>query len=340
MQLLIVSDTLAGGMGALARTHASWFAARDWEVSLAAPLDGTGPTDPVRFLAVPAVSSLRRVNEVRRARAALRTAWSASGSPALVHAHGIRSFLLCRLAGLPRPFVSAHGTHPAVDDPFGYGALRRAWFALVPRFARGATSGEPTTVRGWTYFPFASPMLANLNVLPFPSASSTPTIAWLGLLDDRKQPEIFVRAVARVASEGHNVHALLGGAGDRFDEIQALVDSLDAPIEMLGQTDAVAVLRDAWCLALFSRSEGTPLAVMEAMWTGRSVVASSLAGNAHLIGDTGTLADTVDEAANGLRALVIDHAHAAERGAAAAVRVRTLLTPDTPWAELEASYRA
>jgi glycosyltransferase involved in cell wall biosynthesis len=337
MQLLIVSDTLAGGMGALARTHAGWFGAGGWDVTLAAPLDGAAPD--AGFAELPAVVSLRRVGDVRRARAALRDVWRACGSPPVVHAHGMRSFMLCRLAGLPKPFVSVHGSHPSHDDPPGYDVVRRAWFALLPRLARGATSGEPTSVRGWTYYPFASPMLGRVGELPFPAAESTPTVAWLGLLDSRKQPDVFVRAIAQLAVDGVAVRGVMGGAGERFDEIKALVASLGAPVDMLGQTDPIAVLRDAWVLALFSRSEGTPLVVMEAMWVGRSVVASNLPGNAHLIGDTGALADDVDAAAAALRAVVTDHAVAAARGAAAATRVRSLLTPDTPWAELEQAYR-
>lgn len=336
MQLLIVSDTLAGGMGALARTHGDWFAARNWDVSLAAPADGTLPSDPVRFVEVPAVSSMRRLGEVQRARAALQRL----GDFDVVHAHGMRSFALCRLSGLGKPYVSVHGNHPSHDDPRGYDAVRRFAFGLLPRLARGASSGEPTTIPGWDYFPFASPLLARLDVLPFPAPSTVPTVAWLGLMDDRKQPDVFVRAVASLAADGLAVRGVMGGTGPRFDEIKALVASLDAPVELLGQTDPVALLRAAWVLALFSRSEGTPLAVMEAMWAGRSVVASSLPGNAHLVGDTGALADDVDSAARALRAVLGDHAVAAARGAAAAARVRTLLTPDTPWAELESQYRS
>lgn len=342
MRLLIVSDTLAGGMGALARTHAAWFAARNWETTLAAPADGTRPAAPVEYHEIPAVSSLRRFGQVHSAWAALRAVGQAERNrdAMVVHVHGMRSFLLSRLAGLPRPFVSVHGTHRADDDPWGYNALRRTWFALLPRLSRGASSGEPTGAPGWTYYPFASPLLAKLGRLRFPAADTTPVIAWLGLLDDRKQPELFVRAIARVAANGLNVRGLMGGAGPRFDEIAALITQLSAPVDLLGDTDPVPLLEQAWALALFSHSEGTPLAVMEAMWTGRSVIASPLAGNAHLIGDTGVLAATVDEAATGIAAIVQDHAHAAERGDAAAARIRTLVTADTPWAELEASYRA
>ncbi|MDP1793866.1 MAG: glycosyltransferase, partial [Acidimicrobiales bacterium] len=193
MRVLIVSDTLAGGMGTLARAHAAFLVGRGWEVCLAAPADGSVPTPPARFATLPVVSSLRRVGQMRAARAALRAVWRDFGAPdTVVHAHGMRAFLLCRVAGLPKPYVSVHGAHPSDDDPLGYDRLRRAWFGLLPRLSRGATSGEPTDVPGWTYSPFASPLLAKVDRLPFPPADSEPVIAWLGLLDDRKQPDVFV----------------------------------------------------------------------------------------------------------------------------------------------------
>lgn len=339
MQLLVLSDTLAGGMGALARAHASWFAARGWPVALAAPLDGSRPDAPVRFVELPPVRTIRRPGEMRRARAALRAVRGEFGHDCVVHAHGMRAFVLARAAGLPKPFVSVHGTHPADDDPPGYAVLRRAWFALLPRLSRGALSGEPTSAAGWTYRPFASPLLARLDRLPFPTADATPTVAWLGLFDDRKHPDVFVRAVARLAREGVAVRGVMGGDGPRLHEITRLIAELDAPVELRGQTDPVPLLREAWALALFSGSEGTPLAVIEAMWAGRSVVASPLPGNRHLIGDTGALTADDDAAVQALRMLLTDHGVAASRGESAAVRVRTLLTADTPWAELEEMYR-
>jgi glycosyltransferase involved in cell wall biosynthesis len=338
-RIFIVSDTLAGGLGALVRNQARWFAAHGWRVALAAPSDGRNAEGDVRLVSVPTVRSTRHVGQMVALARAMRVAWREHGSTGMiVHVHGMRSFLAWRLAGLPKPFVSVHGTHPSADDPAGYDALRRAWFALIPRLARGATTGEPRAQRGWTYRPFASPLLASLDVLRFPDARSTPTFAWLGLLDTRKQPELFVRAIAGAASAGSRVHGVMGGDGPRRDEIAALVKTLDAPIELVGQTDPVPVLAQAWALCLFAKSEGTPLAVTEAMWAGRSVIGSDVPGIRHLIGDTGVLADDVAAATAAIVALAADHDLAAARGAAAAERIRTLITPDTPWPELERLY--
>lgn len=336
-RLLIVSDTLAGGMGALVRAHAEWFAAHAWDVVVAAPADGRPPKAAVRFTEIPAVRSARRTDQMMRAGRALRAVWRGHrGGDAVVHVHGMRSFLLARLAGLPKPFVSVHGAHPSADDPKGYNSLRLGWFRLVPRLARGATTGEPRPERGWQFTPFASPLLAGLDVLPLPSADSTPTFVWLGLLDHRKRPEVFVRALAHTP----NARGVLAGDGPRAAEIAALIRQLDAPVEMVGHVDPVPLLERAWALCLFATSEGTPLAVMEAMWSGRSVVGSNLPGIAHLVGDTGVVSDDPAVVAAAIAQLARDHALAASRGAAAAARIRTLVTPDTPWAQLEQSYLA
>ncbi len=336
-RLLIVSDTLAGGMGALVCAHAEWFAAHAWDVVVAAPADGPPPGSPATFVPVPAVRSTRAIGEMMRAGRALRAVWREHGAPgAVVHVHGMRSFLLARLAGLPKPFVSVHGAHPSADDPVGYRAVRKAWFRVIPRLARGATTGEPRPESGWTFTPFASPLLASLDVLPFPGTDSPPTFVWLGLLDDRKQPEVFVRAMAGAPG----ARGVLAGDGPRAAEIAALIRGLDAPVEMVGHADAVPLLKQAWALCLFAKSEGTPLAVMEAMWAGRTVIGSDLPGVRHLVGDTGVLGDDVAVVAAAITELVDDHALAARRGAAAAARIRTLISPDTPWAQLERSYTA
>jgi glycosyltransferase involved in cell wall biosynthesis len=157
-------------------------------------------------------------------------------------------------------------------------------------------------------------------------------------MDTRKQPELFVRAIAEVARRGQPIKGLLGGSGARLGEISALVHELRAPVEVLGQADPTDVLRRSWAFALFARSEGTPLAVMEAMWAGRTVVGSPVPGIEWLVGDTGTIAGSVDAAADAFQRIAADRDHTAESGLAAAQRVRALVGPWTPWDTTEPHY--
>lgn len=348
-RLCIVSDTLRGGLGGAVRVQAEWFARRGWSVVLVAPADGDAPEGPTSWVPLAPVGSARHPLEVARAVRSLRSWWrmeratvdtlGAEQGP-VVHVHGMRSLLLARLAGIPTPFVTVHGTGPDPGDPGGYDRLRRAWLGFVPRLAERAVTVEPGYGSGWIYEPHASPLLGSLDVLPFPDPDSVPTIGWLGLLDQRKQPEVFVKAIADVAASGVAIRGLLGGTGPRADEIAALVTELGAPVDLLGQTDPVDLLRRSWGLALFARSEGTPLAVMEAMWAGRSVVGSPLPGIAHLVGGTGSLTGSVEGAAAAFRGLLTDHSTAERKGRDAAARIRTLVRRGDPWPATEAAYLA
>jgi glycosyltransferase involved in cell wall biosynthesis len=335
--LLVITDTLAGGLGALVRLQAEWFCCRHWNVTVAAPADGPLPTAAATFVEIPAVVSARRVGEMQRARRAMRALRPVVDTDTVVHVHGMRSLLLARLAGLPTPFASVHGAHSDVTDPPGYRQLRRLWLRTVPRLCQRAVTGEPGYPPPWHYEPHASPVLRGLDVLPIPT-SAVATIGWLGGLDSRKQPEVFVRAIAEVTRRGIPIRGLLGGAGARFDEIAALVRELHAPVDMLGQADPVTVLRRSWAFALFAGSEGTPLAVMEAMWAGRTVVGSAVPGIELLVGDTGVIASNVSAAADAFAAIASDRDRTTALGLAAAERVRDLVGPWTPWDTTEPHY--
>jgi glycosyltransferase involved in cell wall biosynthesis len=173
-------------------------------------------------------------------------------------------------------------------------------------------------------------------VLPFPSG--VPTFLWLGNLDERKHAEVFIRAVASVA-ERVAVRGVVAGDGPDAPRIARLAQQLDAPIEMVGHRDPRPLLEQAWALGLFSRFEGLPLAVQESMWAGRAVVASPLPGTSWLVDGAGLLV-TSDEAAAEALLRLTDRDTAAALGRKAALRVRQLFDPASPWPEVEAAYRA
>jgi glycosyltransferase involved in cell wall biosynthesis len=330
-RLFVVSETLRGGIGAVVRSQAAWFIDHGWRVVVAAPADGDAPAG-VTYVELPAVPSARAIGSVRACARVLREAWRTQvGSDAVVHVHGMRILFVTRAARLPKPFVTVHGAHRSHDDPAGYAIVRRAFRRVVPMLAARAFTVEPGYGPGWTYQMHAGPALATTGALPFPSAGVPAVFGWIGLLDERKQPEVFVRALATVARDGVAAQGLLAGDGPRATEIKALIDELGAPVTMLGFAEPTEVLRGSWALCLFSRSEGTPLAVVEAMWAGRSVIASSLPGTLELMGGTGTFADDVEGAARAIGELAGDYALAQSRGVAAAARIRTLVDVDAPW---------
>jgi glycosyltransferase involved in cell wall biosynthesis len=250
----------------------------------------------------------------------------------------LRATAIALAAGVRRPYVTVHGVAPAPSDPRLHHAVRKGGLALVGRLSTWPSTADASLGPPWHYLLMASPQLGAVGDLPFPGPGTTPTVAWVGRLDDPKQPEVFVRAVAAVSRSGTPVRGLMAGTGPRAARVAALVRETGAPVELLGHAPVEEVLAEAWMLALWSRSEGTPLAVQEAMWAGRAVVASPLPGIGRLVGGTGRLVGE-EAAVDAIRGLC-DHEAARAAGEAARARVRSLLTPDSPWPEVERAYAA
>ena len=104
-KLLVVADSLEGGLGSVAVAHARWFEARGWQVTVAAPRELTASLDA--FEAVPFPETARDVIGMGRAARRMRAVHRAV-APAIVHCHGLRSFAATRLAGV-KAFVTLHG---------------------------------------------------------------------------------------------------------------------------------------------------------------------------------------------------------------------------------------
>ncbi|HZU35553.1 MAG TPA: glycosyltransferase family 4 protein, partial [Gemmataceae bacterium] len=127
-------------------------------------------------------------------------------------------------------------------------------------------------------------------------------IGTVGRLDEIKRQDLLIRAVARLRERGQQVHLLLVGDGPRLEELKALAADLAAAayVHFAGyqsQPERYLQLMDVF--ALTSRSEGMPLAVLEAWAAGVPVVASRVGGLPALIeeGQTGLLFPSGDEAA-------------------------------------------
>jgi glycosyltransferase involved in cell wall biosynthesis len=339
-RLLVISDTLDGGLGVIARQHVEWFADRGWSTALTGPPDGPAPdaASNARWHPIPTPGTIRDPIASGRAARALSRVIKAE-RPQIVHIHGLRSTAIAAVAGVRRPFVTLHGVGPVPSDPALHHRLRRLGLSAVPRLAREASTVGVDFGPPWRVICFASPRLTQFSTLPFPAEGGTPTFAWVGLLDERKQPEIFVRALAELHANGRAVRGLMAGTGPRASEIADLVRSTGSPVELLGHVDPIPVLAESWAATLFSRTEGIPLAVEEAMWAGRAVVASALPGIEYLMGATGRVIRDGAEAATALAELC-DHATAREAGRRAGERIREVLLPDSPWSEFEAAYLA
>lgn len=336
-RLLIVAETLRGGLGAVVREQSAWFEANGWTVTVASPEDEDRPApiaDSVR-LSIPV--SARQVGQMARATRDVHRLIR-SRHPDVIHCHGLRSFAVARLASRTAPFVTLHGSGTVPSDPFGYGIVRRLGLRIAPYLAAGAFNAERERRPRWTFMAHASPRLSSLERRPFPDATSEPTFLWLGRLSEQKRPDIFIEAMAAVASR-RPVRGLIAGDGPLKDELVRRIAELGAPIEVLGHTEDVDPLIDrAWALVIFSRFEALTFSVQEAMWAGRPVIGSPLSGMRWLIGEAGFVAGDVEAATDSILRLT-DHAVAMRLGEASAARIRELLSPGSPWPDVAMAYQ-
>jgi len=336
LDLLLVADSVKGGLGSSAAAHARWFEGRGWNVGIAAPhLDEVNHGVAQRFR-LPAVHSALDIPSVLRAALCLSGIFRRH-RPVVVHAHGTRSQLLCLLAGR-RPYVTMHGSGGRIEGQSVPGTLVRTLARRVAaRLAVRAYSAAPAS-GGWETLLHASPRLADLDVLP-PADGDVPTFVWVGRLDAPKRPELFVEACA-LAHRLTPLRGVVVGDGPLLDELRAQVAHLGAPVDVRGVTDDVtSALREAWAVCLFSDFEGVPFTVQEAMWAGRAMVLSPLPGLRWFAGDTATYASEPRAIADAMLGLC-DRDLASARGQLAADRIRGLLHPDDPFPRLLSDYGA
>jgi glycosyltransferase involved in cell wall biosynthesis len=172
-------------------------------------------------------------------------------------------------------------------------ALRRAdgVRALAPfteRLVRDATGREPICT-----FPAYIDLEGFLEdpVRPLPDR---PAVAWVGVFERAKNPEVFARAWRLVAERLPEARAVIRGNGALRSVMDALVRDFPGRVELipwLPETRDVARLVDGTTLlALPSWSEGLPRAAIEAFTRGRPVVGS----------DAGGIPDIVKPERNGL----------------------------------------
>jgi glycosyltransferase involved in cell wall biosynthesis len=141
--------------------------------------------------------------------------------------------------------------------------------------------------------------------------SDAPVVVTVGRLARQKAPENFLQAAASVIREVPDTRFLVVGDGPLKSHLQTLAESLGiaSRVHFLGFRDDVPlILRAADIFALFSRWEGLPLTILEAMAAERAVVATAVDGNVEAVqhGRTGLVspAEDIGQFATNLTTLV------------------------------------
>ncbi len=121
-------------------------------------------------------------------------------------------------------------------------------------------------------------------------------VALVARLVPVKGVDVALRAIARPEAHGHSL--LIAGDGPERQRLEALAEKLSAPATFLGAIDPderEVLLNESDLLVIPSRrlpggrTEGSPVAALEALTAGLPVVASDVGGLRWLIGDGGKL---------------------------------------------------
>lgn len=228
----------------------------------------------------------------RAERAELRRLISSLGAD-VVHTHGYRSDVVAgpvaRSLGVPT-VSTAHGlTMGSLRNRFYEWLQFRTWRRLdavvaVSRPLRERLHRQGLTDQRLFWIPNAwqgdsAPVArdAARSALGLPADGLV--VGWVGRLSQEKGPDVLIEALARMTTPG--VRVALVGSGPEVETTRALAQRLGVTerVHWLGMiTEAGKYYRAFDCFALSSRTEGTPMALFEAMAAETPVVATTVGG--------------------------------------------------------------
>ena len=263
-----------------------------------------------------------------------------------------RDLLLALASALMRIPVVAHfhGAGQVEDYEKGSSIHRMAYWALL-RVSTNLVLG-PRALHSLHLANTRSRMLIVPNGITFPEgpvpfSEDIPTFVFVGRLGKRKGIFDLLEAVDSLAKGGVNLRLLILGDGD-IEEVTRRVMSnerLRERTEILGWQDhegTLAAIKKSWALILPSYAEGLPMAVLEAMACGRSVIASRVGELEAMIdeGVTGFLVEPgdVSELAKCINQLVNNPGLARSLGNEAFIAARRKYSISTVLDQLEEIY--
>lgn len=183
-----------------------------------------------------------------------------------------------------------------------------------------------------------------LNTLCIPKSAHT--VACVLRMTEEKRPLSVIEVARIIVKKYPEVRFLFAGSGTMQEEVKQLITKygLEKNVLLLGtRSDVPVIIKAANALLLTSRIEGMPNVIIEAMFSGKPVVASNVGGVPDLIthGTHGYLYDKDDMAgmAQGLEAIFADPEKGYRMGAAGAQKVQTELTLSSLVNTMETQYQ-
>jgi glycosyltransferase involved in cell wall biosynthesis len=300
------------------------------------PLQGVA----VRALRLPARAYLQEYREL--------AALAGHEGIQLVHSHGYRSDLIATRAARARGLPTVSTVHGFTGGDWKnrlYERLQRAALKRIDRVvAVSRTLADELTRRGvprerivilpnaWAPARPALPREEARAVLGLDPAATV--IGWVGRLQREKGPDVMLEALAGLA--GDEISLSMLGVGRERARLERAAAERGLAVRFHGLVpDAGRLMRAFDCYVLSSRTEGTPIALFEAMGAGTPVVTTAVGGVPDVVGEAEALLvppDAPEVLARVIRQVLREPAAAAQRAAQARVRLLERYAPG-PWIE-------
>jgi glycosyltransferase involved in cell wall biosynthesis len=308
LRIMLVVEASAGGTGRHVLDLADGFVKRGHRVHMVHStirIDWLFQQRLAQIKGLPCLALPMRVSphptDLRTVRA-IRKVCSEHGPFDVIHGHSSKGGALARFAALgtdARAFYTAHGLNSM--DP-GMPRWKRGVYVSIERTLSRYTAGiiavSPEEARAATAIGLGgSPRLAQIATIPngvdhldlaprdaargaIGADANEIVIGFVGRLVEQKAPEILIKAFAAAVTAVPNARLAVVGDGPlrgRLVKMSADLGIADR-ITWLGERDAREVLAGFDLFALSSRKEGLPYVVLEAMYAGLPVVATSSSG--------------------------------------------------------------
>ena len=269
--------------------------------------------------------------------------------PDVIHTHGYRADLIgglaARRAGVPW-VVTAHGFTGGDRKNRFYEWLQRRGFRRAEAVIAVSASVQARLIRAgvrpdrvhllpnaWSHKPLLSREEARRRLK---LTDDHPVIGWVGRLTAEKGPDLFLEALAGLPDR--HWCAVIIGDGKERSVLQARARELGiaGQVRWLGLVPQAASLYpafDAWVLS--SRTEGTPIALFEALSAHVPVVATAVGGVPDVISPAEAIlvpTEAPAAIAAGIREVLADPDAARKRSAAGHNRLATAFAP-AAWLE-------
>jgi glycosyltransferase involved in cell wall biosynthesis len=137
----------------------------------------------------------------------------------------------------------------------------------------------------------------------FGVADSSFVVGWIGRMTAIKAPALFLESALRIRATLPSVQFVMVGDGELREDCEARIRQADLQDKVFltgWQRDLTEVYADLDLLLLTSINEGTPLALLEAMASGRSFIAADVGGVRDLMIGTGRREEGWERFDNGI----------------------------------------